>query len=1223
MPRRIRQFAIVLCVILAVWYLAYRALFTLNLAGPYAIFASLVLYLSEAYGCTLMFVYFFQIWDTTEPAPVPIIEGRSVDVYIPTYNEDVHMLRGTIEAAKAMDYPHRTYVLDDGRRPHVKALCEELGVDYIIRDNNLHAKAGNMNHALDVTDGEFIIVFDADHIAKRNFITRLIGYFADDKLAFIQTPHFYYNFENYQASVDYRKQFYWEEGQLFYNIVQPGKNYWNAVSFCGSAAMFRRSSLVDIGMLATETITEDMHTGLRLHAAGYKSLFVNERLILGQAAPDPIIFGPQRLRWGEGNLSVMAYDNPFTMKGLTFAQRICYAGSMLCWTTGIAKFMLYLTPVMMLFTGVPPLQDFYWTYAAITISYLLATWGAVKITGNGYGNLWEIELAAMGCFWSQMQATYRAVMKRKSSTFVVTNKRGGAKSKKTAYSFIWPHISLVFINCLAVVWALLRLLWGLSTDWFGFTLGLTLVGLHTALAISVIRRSLKPKDGRFSSRHPADTIHVAYERLAEDGTVVGRGQAITQDINECGVGLMAYEQLKSGEKLRLVLRAGEHEVAADGEVRMVREVVNNVFAKEGKAAAFRCGVQFQNLTSDQIRRLWNLSIFYACERSYQRFEKHVQAMRSSLWRALFPPIWPKREELPVHLPISATIGDAEQPEGEFATVSERLDSIGVEFLVAKKLEVGKSIDFRMPSAFGLLEGNATISKVVEDKVGLSTLYRVTANWGRFVGTGRGRLLSVLGTADTKSMAPVLRHTPKTLPEPIMEPVAATVLPVLVAAVMMMAIFYWSHYDWILMTRITRGALLSVEEVQRVDQILANTLEQKSLVSAGRVVLLRQSLLSMGRVEDASRLGEILVHLAPNDVYARAAWADHLANEGKHHEAEEQLKLVLKEVDSNRIDPRVREQILLSAARISVALKDYPNAISRFKKYIDLVPTDQKIRKEFAGVLASAHETGEALDLLLATPLDLEGEYLLANVYTARNEFAEAQKVCEKIVKEYPQEDKALLMLADLATWQKHYPEAIFYFDELLVRQPGSRELEIKLARVYLWSGNFDEALARLSPFVRDGTTDSSLEIDFIAAAANSSQITSAQLSTLVACAHRASARAHDDPKPLLELAEAFIRHQEATRAIPLLEEAVEKHPDDMKIRLRLADVLHDLQEFAKADKHYQVLLIHAKLHGEEVPLPAARGVRTVDIRGRDKTQLQQPFDGTSTVPTSRTMRRLP
>ncbi|MCA9071500.1 MAG: glycosyltransferase, partial [Planctomycetaceae bacterium] len=251
-----RRIAMVVAMTMAIIYLSYRGLYTLNLSGWYAGTASLSLYLAECYGCFLMFLYFFQIWEVKNPKPMPPLKDRTVDVFIPTYNEDPDLLRGTIGAALKIDYPHNTYVLDDGKRPEVKALCEELGAKYVTRPSNMHAKAGNLNHALEMTEGEFLIIFDADHVAERHFIDRLIGYFADEKLGFIQTPHSFYNFDAYQGLLNYEKGVYWEEGMLFYNVTQPGKNRWNGVSFCGSAAMFRREALSEVNLVATESITE-------------------------------------------------------------------------------------------------------------------------------------------------------------------------------------------------------------------------------------------------------------------------------------------------------------------------------------------------------------------------------------------------------------------------------------------------------------------------------------------------------------------------------------------------------------------------------------------------------------------------------------------------------------------------------------------------------------------------------------------------------------------------------------------------------------------------------------------------------------------------------------------------------------------------------------------------------------------------------------------------------
>jgi cellulose synthase/poly-beta-1,6-N-acetylglucosamine synthase-like glycosyltransferase len=274
----------------------------------------------------------------------------------------------------------------------VEALANELGVIYITRPNNLHAKAGNLNNALEQTDGEFVIVLDADHVPEPHFITRLIGYFSDEGLAFVQTPHAFYNFDSFQARLDHGNRKYWEEGDLFYRVIQPGRNHWNAPIFAGSAAMFRRSSLREVGYIATETVTEDMHTGLRLHAKGWKSIAIGERLVAGQAPPDIATFHKQRQRWAEGNLGIMKYDNPLFMGGLTTAQRLCYFGSMIHWASGLFKLAIYLTPIMMLFSGVPPVREFTWNLAIVTLTYLFTSLYAMKAVSNGYGSIINSEL---------------------------------------------------------------------------------------------------------------------------------------------------------------------------------------------------------------------------------------------------------------------------------------------------------------------------------------------------------------------------------------------------------------------------------------------------------------------------------------------------------------------------------------------------------------------------------------------------------------------------------------------------------------------------------------------------------------------------------------------------------------------------------------------------------------------------------------------------------------
>jgi cellulose synthase (UDP-forming) len=335
------------------YYLSWRVGYSLN---PDALWFSVPLLLAEVQGAINFILFMFMTWDL-KPVPHPAApRGRTVDIFIPTYNEDLSILRMTILGALNVRYPHETWVLDDGRRPALRELCEEMGVHYLTRADNRHHKAGNINAALSQTNGEFIAIFDADQIPLPDFIEHTLGYFVDDKVAFVQTPQEFYNLDSVQHKTNWQEGQTWHEQALFYNVIQPGKNRWNAAFWCGSNSIMRRSALLSVGGIATETVTEDIHTSLRLHAAGWKSIYHDELLSMGLAPQDFLAFTVQRLRWGQGAMQVLRRENPFVKRGLTFAQRINYIGSMVTYFEAFQRLVYTLAPSIVLFTAILPIQ---------------------------------------------------------------------------------------------------------------------------------------------------------------------------------------------------------------------------------------------------------------------------------------------------------------------------------------------------------------------------------------------------------------------------------------------------------------------------------------------------------------------------------------------------------------------------------------------------------------------------------------------------------------------------------------------------------------------------------------------------------------------------------------------------------------------------------------------------------------------------------------------------
>jgi cellulose synthase/poly-beta-1,6-N-acetylglucosamine synthase-like glycosyltransferase len=275
--------------------------------------------------------------------------ARTVDVFIPTYNEPEEVVKPTVIGALHVRGARHVYLLDDGNRPHMRAMAESLGAKYVARQENTHAKAGNMNAGILHSDAELMLFLDCDHVPQPQIVERLAGYFDDPGLAFVQTPQLFYN----TASVQFRKTAkrpLWNEQTMFYESIQPSKNCHNAAFFCGSGALVRRAAIDSVGGFATGTATEDIHTSLRLHAQGWRSLFINEPLAHGIAPINMTEYHKQRVRWGAGSLGLLfrSPDSPLRARGLTPMQRLCYFNSTFSFTFGLLRLFYMLFPALML-----------------------------------------------------------------------------------------------------------------------------------------------------------------------------------------------------------------------------------------------------------------------------------------------------------------------------------------------------------------------------------------------------------------------------------------------------------------------------------------------------------------------------------------------------------------------------------------------------------------------------------------------------------------------------------------------------------------------------------------------------------------------------------------------------------------------------------------------------------------------------------------------------------
>jgi cellulose synthase/poly-beta-1,6-N-acetylglucosamine synthase-like glycosyltransferase len=254
-------------------YVAWRATATVDLGVWWV---SVPLLLLEAHAVAGLALFAFSLWDVDAKAPVAprTTTDKRIAVLIPTYNEPVEVLLPTVAAAVALRPAHETWVLDDGARPEVRRLAERLGARYLARTDRSFAKAGNLNHALGVVDADLVAVLDADHVATPEFLTNTIGYFDDPHVAVVQTPQDFYNLDSFEHQTLRGRDdaALYNEQALFYRVLQPGKNRWGAAFWCGTGAVVRAAALRQVGGVATETVTEDIHTTIRFHRLGWRTV---------------------------------------------------------------------------------------------------------------------------------------------------------------------------------------------------------------------------------------------------------------------------------------------------------------------------------------------------------------------------------------------------------------------------------------------------------------------------------------------------------------------------------------------------------------------------------------------------------------------------------------------------------------------------------------------------------------------------------------------------------------------------------------------------------------------------------------------------------------------------------------------------------------------------------------------------------------------------------------
>lgn len=381
---------------LALRYIQWRTFDTLQYTGPMDFLGMSLLYLAEIYGLVLYFLgMFVNVWPLESkilPLPAETEKLPSVDIYIATYNEPDDILRITATAATQLDYPKEKlniYIIDDGgtwakrndaehgmeaweRHYRIREMAADLGIGYLTRETNQQAKAGNINHALQNTDGDLVLILDCDHVPTRDLLQNTVGHFvADPKLFLVQTPHFFINPTPVEKNLEGMANPS-AENDLFYRSMHPAMNFWNASYFCGSAALLRRQYLLEVGGICGTTITEDAETAFQLHSRGYNSVYINRPMVCGLSPESYDDYVIQRSRWAQGMVQLVMLNNPLRKAGLSLPQRIVYFNSSFFWFFGFPRFIYFIAPALYLIFGLSIYNASWMQIVSFTLPYVLS-----------------------------------------------------------------------------------------------------------------------------------------------------------------------------------------------------------------------------------------------------------------------------------------------------------------------------------------------------------------------------------------------------------------------------------------------------------------------------------------------------------------------------------------------------------------------------------------------------------------------------------------------------------------------------------------------------------------------------------------------------------------------------------------------------------------------------------------------------------------------------------
>jgi cellulose synthase (UDP-forming) len=404
------------------------------------------------------FLILFILWASVlwnkrfhRPEGLPIDKANfSVDIFIPVCREPIDLIETTVAAAAAIHHSDKVvYVLDDGEDETVRMLCDRLGVNYLRRPSHENRKAGNLNYGLAHSHSDLILALDADQVPHPEIINRIMGYFTLPKIGFVQTKQ---NFKLPKGDP------WGNADSVFYEVMQPGKDYDNAAISCGSGVMYRRSALDSIGGFSTWNFVEDLYTSQLLHNKGWRSVYHGVAYTTGTAPDEVISHVKQRWQWAVDSLRIFYWDNPLFNKGLSFYQKVQYFHfGYHYFVFGFLLPIFFILPIWALFTHEFMLREPFWRYFVARLPYLILYMFSNKIVTDKLHSF-KIFQAQANLFAVYFRANIAALSSKNSlPQYTVTEKVTKTHNILARLKRCLPHIIIVTLTISAAIYGIINI----------------------------------------------------------------------------------------------------------------------------------------------------------------------------------------------------------------------------------------------------------------------------------------------------------------------------------------------------------------------------------------------------------------------------------------------------------------------------------------------------------------------------------------------------------------------------------------------------------------------------------------------------------------------------------------------------------------------------------------------------------------------------------------------